>query len=167
MNLKDLLIERHLLEKERADVLATVQPALDAIDNDINKITATIETLVADPVKLMRDAEGKPYGMITVECFQGVKIKHDQPKRVKWNEALLAGIVEKIKASSADPAEYVKISYKVEERKYNAWPKQIKDIFEPARTTELAPVKMSFEILDADEDPVELPANVIPMTGRA
>lgn len=165
MNLKELLIERSLLEKERQEVCATIQPALEAIDYDITRIDDHINALIADPVKLRRDAEGKPYNSITVE-FQGVRIKHDQPKKVKWNEGLLASIVEQIKASNADPSEYVKINYKVEERKYSAWPNQIKEIFAPARTTELGTAKVSFEILDSDEAPVEIPMNVVPLAAR-
>ena len=165
MNLKELLLEREALGKMRTDVLATVQPALDAIDKDLMRILDQIEALTAPIVKLRRDAEDKPYGVVNVE-YQGVRIKHDQPKRVKWDETMLAEIVEKIKASNADPSEYVKINYRVEERKYSAWPNQIKNIFAPARTTELGPVKVSFEIVDADEIPAETPGLSVIQGGR-
>lgn len=165
MNLKELLLERETLGKKRTDVLATVQTALDAIDKDLMRILDQIEALTAPIVKLRRDAEDKPYGVVNVE-YQGVRIKHDQPKRVKWDETMLAEIVEKIKASSADPSEYVKISYKVEERKYSAWPTQIKEIFAPARTTELGTAKVSFEILDSDEITAEAPGLSVIQGGR-
>ncbi len=164
MNLKALLQKKDALEKERQELYASIEPAAETITKQILNINDRIEALISPIVKQRRDAEGKPYGMINIEAFQGVKIKHDQPKRVKWDEGKLAAIVEQIKAGNADPSEYVKISYKVEERKYSAWPKQIRDIFEPARTTELGPVKVSFEILDTEAP--ALPDNVIPMTAR-
>ena len=164
MNLKELLHERQELETERAALYASIEPQAEAITKQILNINDQIEALISPVVKQRRDAEGKPYGMINIEAFQGVKIKHDQPKRVKWDEAKLASIVEQIKAGNADPSEYVKISYKVEERKYSAWPKHIRDIFEPARTTELGAVKVSFEILEQEEQ--TLPDNVVPLQAR-
>jgi hypothetical protein len=164
MTLKELLHEREALEKERQEICASIQPAITSIDNSISNINDRIEALITDPVKLRRDAEKKPYGMINVE-FQSVRIKHDQPKKVKWDEKKLAAIVEKIKASNADPAEYVKINYKVEERKYTNWPSEIRKIFEPARTTETGTPKVTFEILEM-EDEQPLPANVFPLKAK-
>ncbi len=164
MNLKALLQKKDSLVKEKVTLCATIEPQIQNLDKQINNIEDQIEALISPVVKQRRDAEGKPYGMINIEAFQGVKIKHDQPKRVKWDEAKLASIVEQIKAGNADPSEYVKISYKVEERKYSAWPKHIRDIFEPARTTELGAVKVSFEILEQEEQ--TLPDNVVPLQAR-
>lgn len=164
MTLKELIKGRQDQEKALQALFATIEPEVSRIKAVISGYDDEIEALTAPIVKLRRDAEKKPYGMINVE-FQGVRIKHEQPKKVKWDEKKLAAIVEKIKASNADPAEYVKINYKVEERKYTNWPSEIRKIFEPARTTETGTPKVTFEILEM-EDEQPLPANVFPLKAK-
>ncbi len=44
----------------------------------------------------------------------------DLPKRVEWDQAQLAAMVERIRAAGEDPSEYVEISFKVPERAYAA-----------------------------------------------
>lgn len=61
-------------------------------------------------------------------------IKITVPKRVDWNPEKLAAAVEQIKSWGEDPAEYVDTKITVSERKYDAWPSAIRDLFEPART---------------------------------
>ena len=63
-----------------------------------------------------------------------VTVVADLPKRVEWDQGILAGIVERIRASNRDPADYVETIIKVPERRYAAWPKDIRQEFEPART---------------------------------
>ena len=75
-----------------------------------------------DQAQDARRAEGKDTG--TVRLQDGpVTVVSDLPKRVDWDQALLAGLVERIRADGADPAEYVDIAFSVPERKYTAWPK--------------------------------------------
>jgi hypothetical protein len=40
----------------------------------------------------------------------------------------------RIAANGEDPAEYVEISYRISETKFNAWPETLKSAFEAART---------------------------------
>ena len=63
-----------------------------------------------------------------------VTVIADLPKRVDWDQAQLAGLVERISAAGDDPTRYVDVSFKVPERKYAAWPESIRQNFEPART---------------------------------
>ena len=69
-------------------------------------------------------------------CFDdnGVTVVADLPKRVDWDQALIAGVVERIRAAGDDPTQYVDIAIKVPERKYTAWPESIRTAFAPART---------------------------------
>lgn len=64
----------------------------------------------------------------------GFDIKVTIPKRVEWDQAKLAGAVETITGWGENPAEYVETKISVAERKYDAWPSAIRDLFEPART---------------------------------
>ena len=58
----------------------------------------------------------------------------DLPKRVEWDQGKLAAVVERIRATGDDPAEYVEVTYKVAERAYTAWPEHIRSAFTAART---------------------------------
>ena len=80
-----------------------------------------------------RQAVGKDTG--TVRFDDGdFTVVADLPKRVDWDQAQLAAMVERIRAAGNDPAQYVDIAFKVPERKYAAWPDAIRQGFEPART---------------------------------
>ena len=54
-------------------------------------------------------------------------------KRVDWDQAKLKEAVSEIKEFGDNPYEYVTISYKLSETKFNAWPEYIKKFFRPAR----------------------------------
>lgn len=56
------------------------------------------------------------------------------PKNVSWDQDALGKAIETIKGWGEDPAEYVETKLTVSETKYKAWPKPIRDLFEPART---------------------------------
>ena len=63
-----------------------------------------------------------------------VTVIADLPKKIDWDQDLIAEVIERIRAGGDDPAEYVEISFKVPERKYTAWPESIRATFAPART---------------------------------
>lgn len=77
-------------------------------------------------------------------------IKITVPKRVDWSQAKLAQAVETIKSWKEDPAEYVDIKIGVQERKFDAWPSAIRDLFEPARTVKAG--KPKFELAVAKKE---------------
>jgi hypothetical protein len=80
-----------------------------------------------------RRAAGKDTG--TVRFADGdITVVADLPKRVDWDQAKLAAMVERIRAAGDDPTEYVEISLKIAERNYASWPRAIREGFEPART---------------------------------
>lgn len=80
-----------------------------------------------------RAAAGKDTGTVRF-VDGGVEITAELPKRVEWDQARLAALVERIRAGGEDPGEYVEAAYKVPERAYTAWPDRIRQAFEPART---------------------------------
>ncbi|MDP7152454.1 MAG: hypothetical protein QGI70_15980, partial [Paracoccaceae bacterium] len=75
-----------------------------------------------------RQVSGKDTG--TVRFDDGdFTVVADLPKRVDWDQAQLGDVVERIRASGDDPAQYVDITIKVPERKYAAWPEAIRQGF--------------------------------------
>ena len=79
----------------------------------------------------------------------GVTVVADRPKRVDWDQALIAAVVERIRAAGDDPTQYVDIAIKVPERKYTAWPESIRTAFAPARTVKTG--KPSFRLSLGEE----------------
>jgi hypothetical protein len=73
------------------------------------------------------------------------------PKKVEWDQARLAALVERIRASGEDPAEYVELSYRVSERAYAVWPERIRSAFEPARTVRTGKPSFRLHILSEIE----------------
>ncbi len=97
-----------------------------------------------------RQASGKDTGTVRL-VEDGVIVIADLPKRVDWDQAQLAALVERIRAEGDDPAEYVDIALKVPERKYTAWPTGIRTAFAGARTVRVG--KPTFNLrLAAKED---------------
>jgi hypothetical protein len=75
----------------------------------------------------------------------------DLPKRIDWDQAQLAAMVERIRAAGDDPTEYVDIAFKVPERKYAAWPEAIRQGFEPARTVRPGSLKVELKLQGEDQ----------------
>jgi len=130
-----------LLKQEADEQLRAAKNLSDWIDG-------AIALKYGDRAQEARRAEGKDTG--TVRFQDGpVTVVAELPKRVDWDQTLLAGLVERIRADGADPSEYVDIAFSVPERKYTAWPKDIRQEFEPARTVRTA--KPKFRLLIGEE----------------
>ncbi len=107
--------------------------ALDATKKAKDWIDGAIVLRFADHVQALRREAGKDTGTVRFEQ-DGVTVVADLPKRVDWDQALITGVVERIRAAGDDPTQYVDIAIKVPERKYTAWPENIRTAFAPART---------------------------------
>ncbi|MEI4235201.1 hypothetical protein [Roseovarius sp. D22-M7] len=119
------------------ELLAILQHEIDArLKRDKaakTRLDGALSVRYADRAAEERQAHGKDTG--TVRFDDGdFTIVADLPKRVEWDQAQLAAVVERIRAAGDDPAQYVDIAIKVPERKYTAWPASIRAEFEPART---------------------------------
>ena len=122
------------LPAEHLALLQTdAREALDAAKRMQDWIEAVIALRYEQRAIAARGNAGKDTG--TVRFTDGdVTIVAELPKRVDWDQARLAAMVERIRAAGDDPAEYVEVTYKVPERAYTAWPAHIRDAFSPART---------------------------------
>jgi hypothetical protein len=135
-----------------AEELARLQADADAALRDAKGLRDWLDGAIAlkygDQAQEVRRAEGKDTG--TVRLQDGpVTVVAELAKRVDWDQATLANLVERIRADGADPAEYVDIAFSVPERKYTAWPKDIRQEFEPARTVRTG--KPKFRLLLDEE----------------
>ncbi len=126
-----------LLQQEAADALVKAKRLKDWLDS-------SIDLKYRDHAAALRRSTGKDTGTVRIEDGEVVVIA-DLPKRVKWEQARLVGIVERIRAEGEDPNEYVTIEFAVSERAYGAWPNTIRAAFEPARTVETGKPSYRFE----------------------
>ena len=96
-------------------------------------IDSAIDIKYSDTINRERLKLNKDSGVINIEDG-GVKITHNLVKKTDWDQEKLAEIYDIITKQGQDPEEYIDIIYKVSERKYNAWPKSIRELFTDART---------------------------------
>lgn len=126
-----------LLHQEAADLLASAKCVKDRLDSGL-------DLKYRDRADALRRNAGKDTGTVRIEDGD-VRVIADLPKRVKWEQAKLAEISERIRADGDDPNEYVTIEFSVSERAYGAWPHSIRAAFEPARTVETGKPTYRFE----------------------
>jgi hypothetical protein len=124
--------------------------AVEAAKRTQDWIEGVIVRRYADRAAEARRAAGKDTGTIRLQDGE-VEIVADLPKKVEWDQAQLATLVERIRASGEDPAEYVELGYRVSERAYAAWPERIRSAFEPARTVRTGKPSFRLSILSEIE----------------
>ncbi|MBU9366227.1 hypothetical protein LWS69_00780 [Bordetella hinzii] len=113
------------LKNDAADLLSAAKAIVEHIDR-------ALDLKYADRAHAMRLAAGKDTGVVHFDDGR-VRVTADLPKRIEWDQKRLAEVVRRIANGGEDPAEYVEISYRVSETKFNAWPESLKSAFAPAR----------------------------------
>lgn len=114
------------LKKQAADALATAKANVEWIDRALDLRYSHIAAQ-------QRLAAEKDTG--TVSFADGdIRVSVELPKKVEWDQAQLARIVERIRAAGKDPAEFVEVTYRISETRYNAWPASLRSSFDAART---------------------------------
>ena len=129
------------LKNDAADLLAATRAIVEHLDR-------ALELKYAERAQALRLAAGKDTGVVHFDDGH-VRISADLPKRVDWDQRVLAVIVDRMTEAGDDPTEYVDIGYRVSETKFNAWPEGIKRAFVPARTLKTG--KPSFRLALLEE----------------
>lgn len=114
------------LKNDAADLLSAAKAIVEHLER-------ALDMKYADRAHALRMAAGKDTGVVHFDDGR-VRVTADLPKRVEWDQRRLAEVVRRIANGGEDPAEYVEISYRVSETKFNAWPESLKSAFAPART---------------------------------
>lgn len=114
------------LKNDAADLQALAKAVVDHLDR-------ALDLKYSKQAHAMRLAAGKDTGVVHFDDGH-VQVTADLPKKVDWDQKKLADLVRRMTANGDNPAEYVEISYRVSETKFNAWPETLKSAFAPART---------------------------------
>jgi hypothetical protein len=125
------------IAKLPGDQLALLQDdataALEAAKRVKEWLEGAIALRYAEQAAQLRHQQGKDTGTVRFEDGE-VTVVAELPKKVEWDQGVLGELAERIRASGDDPREYVDVTFKVPERKYEAWPSHIRSSFETART---------------------------------
>lgn len=124
------------LKTHAVDRLATAKAEVDHIEHALN-------LKYAERAKHLRLVAGKDSGVVHFDDGD-VRITADLPKKVEWDQALLANLDARIAANGDNPREYIDVSYRVSEAKFNAWAAALREQFIPARTVKVG--KPSFRL---------------------
>ena len=124
------------LQKEVAEAMGQTKLVSDLLDG-------VFVRRFGDRAASIRQETGKDFGLIRFQDGD-VDVAMDLPKRPSWDQGKLAGIVQTIRSAGDDPSQYVETAFDVSERKYTAWPDNIRRVFEPARTVKAG--KPSFKL---------------------
>ena len=114
------------LKNDAADLQALAKAVVDHLDR-------ALDLKYSKQAHALRMAAGKDTGVVHFDDGH-VQVTADLPKKVEWDQKKLADLVRRMTANGDNPAEYVEISYRVSETKFNAWPETLKSAFAPART---------------------------------
>lgn len=114
------------LKNDAADLQALAKAVVDHLDR-------SLDLKYSKQAHALRLAAGKDTGVVHFDDGH-VQVTADLPKKVDWDQKKLADLVRRMTANGDNPAEYVEISYRVSETKFNAWPETLKSAFAPART---------------------------------
>jgi hypothetical protein len=119
--------------EELARLQQEADEALRAAKTTCAWLDGALSIKYADRAEAVRRDARKDFG--TARFVDGdVTVVAELPKKVEWDQVQLSKLVERIEAEGDDPREYVDITLKVPERKYAAWPAQIRSAFAVART---------------------------------
>ena len=128
------------LKNDAADQLAMAKALCEQVDR-------ALEQRYNTQAQHQRLSAGKDTGVVHFNDGE-VRISADLPKRVTWDQKKLDEIAKRIAASGEDPGQYIDISYKVSERKYEAWPDNLKSSFAGARTLKTGKPSFRLSLLE-------------------
>jgi hypothetical protein len=130
-----------------ADQLVLLQDEVDGLLDQakrlVTRLEAALDLRYAERTKDLRRALQKDTGTLRFKDGEVVVVA-DIPRKISWDQAQLAALVERIRAQDEDPAQYVELAYRIPERRYTAWPPAIREAFAPARSVQ--PGRPSFRL---------------------
>jgi hypothetical protein len=104
-----------------------------------------------DSIDSLYKSKDEPFGTVHLEIAER-DIEIIVRKEVDWDQLLLAAAHHKMLTDGLrqeEINEYLKISYEISENKYKAWPTNIRNYFEAARTVK--PGNMSIKVKELKE----------------
>lgn len=139
----DGLVEmpREEAAKLPATQLAMLQDDLKEEQTRLKKIKAAFDAVMdqryGERAMAVRKAQGQQAGTVRLDEEDDLVCVAELPKKPVWDQGELKIAMETIRGWGSDPNEYARAEFKVSESAFNAWPSEIRKVFEPARTLTL------------------------------
>jgi len=130
----------------------SLQALQTVVKQALDRMNAALEIRYGERAREARLATGKDFGVVHLDD-EGVRVTVDSPKRVSWNQSLLAETAQRIAASEERVEDYLDIEFSIPESRFNNWPPLLRGQFEAARTVK--PGKSSFRLAMIDENKPE------------
>ena len=150
MGLKELLERRALLNQEAKEITATIQPKLEDVGIRLTEVEKEITALLSVDLTAIRKLQEKEYGAVHI-TREGFRVTETIAKKVKWDQEKLFGVFHKIQSTGDNPFDWMKAEFKVGEKEYGAYPKNIQAVFAPARTVTPSEPKLEFKLMEAPD----------------
>lgn len=125
------------LAQQPAELLFSFKNSADDLLTDAKSLCDHIDQAIDfkwnERARFLRHEVDKDTGIVHFNDGN-VRITADLPKKIEWDQTRLAEIARRISESGDDPKQYVEITFRVSETKFNAWPDTLKSSFNAART---------------------------------
>jgi hypothetical protein len=148
MSLKVLLELKAKLQQEAQEIQASIEPALAIVREQVANADKAISELLIVDLTAIRKLQGKEYGAVNI-TREGFRVTETIAKKVKWDQEKLFGVFHKIQSTGDNPFDWMKAEFKVGEKEFNSYPKNIQAVFAPARTVTPAEPKLDFKMMEA------------------
>jgi hypothetical protein len=97
------------------------------------KLDAALEQRFGTQGRQSLHESGRDFG--SVHFTDGpLSVSYELPKRVSWNQQLLKAIAERIVAAGEPLSDYIDVEFSVSEKRFTAWPTNMREQFMDART---------------------------------
>ena len=126
-----------LPSEELALLQQQIESRLEGIKRGKEKLSDAIALKYVVKSSSLRQKMAKESGAIKF-TDNDVSISANIAKKIQWDQDVLAGIAKRIHANGEDPLEFMTITYKIPESKYNAWPESLREQFSSARTLSMS-----------------------------
>ena len=125
------------LAQQPAELLFSFKNSADDLLTDAKSLCDHIDQAIDfkwnERARFLRHEVDKDSGVVHFDDGN-LRITADLPKKIEWDQTRLAEIARRISESGDDPKQYVEITFRVSETKFNAWPDTLKSSFNAART---------------------------------
>jgi hypothetical protein len=150
MGLKELLGRRDVLNKKASRIQESINPLLDAVGEQLTEVEKEITALLSADLTAIRKLQEKEFGAVHI-TREGFRVTETISKKVKWDQEQLFGVFHKIQSTGDNPFDWMKAEFKVGEKEFGAYPKNIQAVFAPARTVTPSEPKLEFKPVEAPE----------------
>ena len=135
------------LQQAHANLLS-LQTMVKAV---LDRMHTALDQRYTERARAERLAAGRDFGVCHL-TDGALRVTVELPKKVTWNQAMLAATASRIAAAGEDVSDYIDTEYSVSEARFNNWPPTLKEQFTPARTVKAGKPTYRLALTDIQGD---------------